>query len=85
MTEARREADGSYAPTPHRAPNDTRQEGNPLKTNHHSDTQNGRVHRALHWIARRRDLMMTSALRGTCYGIGAGGVGLLFWWGEQSL
>ncbi|MEU8843450.1 hypothetical protein AB0D97_30735 [Streptomyces roseus] len=37
------------------------------------------------WITRRRNLMLTSALRGTCYGIGAGAVGLIFWWCEQSL
>ncbi|MFD9572673.1 hypothetical protein ACFWBI_22860 [Streptomyces sp. NPDC059982] len=56
-----------------------------MKSNRHPDPQNRRIHRACRWIARRRNLMMTSALRGTCYGIGAGTVGLAFWWWEQNL
>ncbi|MGW6977440.1 hypothetical protein [Streptomyces sp. NPDC054952] len=56
-----------------------------MKTSQHSCPQNRRIRRVCRWITRRRNVMLTSALRGTCYGIGAGAVGLVFWWCEQSL
>ncbi|MFF3432213.1 hypothetical protein [Streptomyces sp. NPDC002602] len=56
-----------------------------MKSNHRPRPQNRRIHRIRRWVTRRRNLMLTSALRGTCYGIGAGTVGLLFWWCEQGL
>ncbi|MFG2586355.1 hypothetical protein [Streptomyces malaysiensis] len=34
------------------------------------------------WIARRRRTIATQILRGACYGIGTGAVGLAFWWIE---
>ncbi|MET9483607.1 hypothetical protein [Streptomyces sp. NPDC006638] len=36
--------------------------------------------RARTWIRRRRNAILSSAVRGTAYGIGAGAGGLLFWW-----
>ncbi|WP_209269170.1 hypothetical protein [Streptomyces sp. 4R-3d] len=38
-----------------------------------------------YWLARRRRAMAAHALRGACYGIGTGAVGLVFWWIEQTL
>ncbi|MGI5451495.1 hypothetical protein ACQEVM_38185 [Streptomyces sp. CA-243310] len=55
-----------------------------MKSNHRPQ-QRTRLIRARRWFVRRRNVMMTSALRGTCYGIGAGAVGLVFWWCEQTL
>ncbi|MEU4678353.1 hypothetical protein [Micromonospora sp. NPDC023737] len=34
---------------------------------------------------RRRQAMLSSALRGAAYSVGAGSVGLLFWWLQQRL
>ncbi|MFB8352928.1 hypothetical protein [Streptomyces niveus] len=36
-------------------------------------------------LARRRRAMAAHALHGTCYGIGTGVAGLVFWWIEQTL
>ncbi|MEU9671087.1 hypothetical protein AB0E25_37125 [Streptomyces bobili] len=32
------------------------------------------------WIRRRRNALISSALRGAAYSSGAGAIGLLFWW-----
>lgn len=37
------------------------------------------------WITRRRRTALTHLLRGACYGIGTGAVGLLFMWGEHHM
>lgn len=43
----------------------------------------GRFDRAAAWIRRRRDAVISSALRGAAYSSGAGAVGLVFWWLRQ--
>lgn len=45
----------------------------------------GPVRRLIRWTVRRRRAMTAHALRGGCYGAGAGAVGLFFWWIEQGL
>ncbi|MEU1457238.1 hypothetical protein [Streptomyces avermitilis] len=40
----------------------------------------GRFDRAYAWIRRRRNALLSSALRGAAYSSGAGAIGLLFWW-----
>ncbi|MEU5273332.1 hypothetical protein AB0G77_33425 [Streptomyces hygroscopicus] len=37
----------------------------------------------MRWLARRRSTIATQILRGACYGIGTGAVGLAFWWSER--
>ncbi|MEU9272461.1 hypothetical protein AB0E04_44770 [Streptomyces sp. NPDC048251] len=39
-----------------------------------------RFTRASAWIRRRRNALVSSALRGAAYSSGAGVVGLIFWW-----
>ncbi|WP_460062160.1 hypothetical protein [Streptomyces sp. YKOK-I1] len=38
---------------------------------------------ALAWLARRRRTALTHLLRGACYGIGTGLIGLFFVWAEK--
>lgn len=45
----------------------------------------GRFDRVSAWIRRRRDAVISSALRGAAYGSGAGAVGLVFWWLRQKV
>lgn len=40
---------------------------------------------AVDWIARRRRTALTHILRGACYGIGTGLIGLVFVWAERLL
>lgn len=47
--------------------------------------RNRQFFRFRHWVARRRRIMTTHLLRGACYGIGTGLVGLFFWWVESRL
>ncbi|AEY94296.1 hypothetical protein SHJG_p1165 (plasmid) [Streptomyces hygroscopicus subsp. jinggangensis 5008] len=39
-----------------------------------------RYTRASAWIRRRRNAILSSALRGSAYSSGGGAVGLIFWW-----
>jgi hypothetical protein len=55
------------------------------KRNVHGPQQKTRSRRVREWFTRRRRVMVTSLLRGTCYGAGTGFVGLAFWWIENSL
>ncbi|MCX4792085.1 MULTISPECIES: hypothetical protein [unclassified Streptomyces] len=48
-------------------------------------SRNRRSLNARHWIARRRRVIAANILRGACYGMGTGAVGLVFWWIEQRL
>ncbi|TLQ43055.1 hypothetical protein [Streptomyces marianii] len=41
--------------------------------------------RLLAWIRRRRHALLSGALRGAAYALGAGVVGLAFWWIQQQL
>lgn len=43
------------------------------------------AHRSRRLKARRRRIMTAHLLRGACYGIGTGSVGLAFWLIEQGL
>ncbi|MFE3687614.1 hypothetical protein ACFXPM_30895 [Streptomyces sp. NPDC059095] len=45
----------------------------------------GPIRRVWAWIRRRRRLMVVSVVRGACYGIGTGLVGLVFWWIQLNL
>ncbi len=56
-----------------------------MKSNRRSRTKrkSRRIHHVRRWLLRRRHVMMTSALRGACYGAGTGAVGLLIWWLER--
>lgn len=45
----------------------------------------GPIRRGCGWIRRRRRLMVVSAVRGACYGLGTGLAGLFFWWIQQHL
>ena len=38
---------------------------------------------ALHWITRRRRVALAHLLRGACYGVGTGVIGLAFVWMER--
>jgi hypothetical protein len=40
---------------------------------------------ALAWLARRRRAALAQVLRGACYGIGTGAIGLVFLWAQQHL
>lgn len=40
---------------------------------------------ALHWITRRRRVALAQLLRGACYGVGTGVIGLAFVWMERLL
>ncbi|MET7575289.1 hypothetical protein ABZT04_43585 [Streptomyces sp. NPDC005492] len=40
---------------------------------------------AVAWRARRRRTALTQVMRGACYGIGTGAVGLAFVWAQQHL
>lgn len=48
----------------------------------HADTGPSRLRR---WARRRRHDAATHLLRGVCYGIGTGTIGLVFWWLEHHL
>lgn len=39
-----------------------------------------RMTRAAAWVRRRRDALLSSALRGAAYAAGSGCVGLVIWW-----
>jgi hypothetical protein len=39
----------------------------------------------LAWLARRRRAALAQVLRGACYGIGTGAIGLVFLWAQQHL
>nr|WTB12167.1 hypothetical protein OG546_50330 [Streptomyces antimycoticus] len=41
-----------------------------------------RISRLRSWFARRRRTIAAHMLRGACYGLGTGAVGLGFWWIE---
>jgi hypothetical protein len=45
----------------------------------------GRLARTTAWIRRRRNALLSSALRGAAYATGGGVVGLAFWWLQQQL
>lgn len=45
----------------------------------------GRFSRATAWVRRRRNAVLSSALRGAAYATGGGIVGLAFWWLQQQL
>ncbi|MFD4363121.1 hypothetical protein [Streptomyces anulatus] len=55
------------------------------KRNSQKLRQNRQSARLRHWLARRRRIMTAHLLRGACYGIGTGSVGLVFWWVESNL
>jgi hypothetical protein len=44
-----------------------------------------RLATAVEWAARRRRTALTHMLRGACYGIGTGAVGLVYMWVERFL
>ncbi|WP_310724996.1 hypothetical protein [Streptomyces sp. N2A] len=44
-----------------------------------------RVVRLGRWVRRHRRDAAAHLLRGTCYGLGTGAVGLAFWWIQQQL
>ncbi|MFJ5064680.1 hypothetical protein ACIP96_35360 [Streptomyces nigra] len=45
----------------------------------------GRLTRSTAWIRRRRNAVLSSALRGAAYATGGGIVGLVFWWLQHQL
>lgn len=52
---------------------------------HPPTTGENRPTTPLTWLAHRRRTALTHILRGACYGLGTGVIGLLFLWAEKYL
>lgn len=50
---------------------------------HKARTGRERFTVALHWITHRRRVALAHLLRGACYGVGMGVIGLAFVWMER--